>query len=209
MTISQMHELFELVQDHYNTAYFPEDEIAQFLNAGQKKIFNGLVFYGDSQSEPDTVKGVRYTSKFELDFSKQAILSNCILLDVDVVATAGLITNAAIDTATSRTTALITSVVNPSGVELKIVRSGEFREFKNNYFTNVEYSLARLGNAGIEVDGGAAETYQVSLIAEPLDMDLTEPIQPTLNGVHELIVVEGLRFAGFALSDELLMQIKG
>lgn len=209
MTIQSMHELFELVQDHFNTAYFPEEEITRFLNAGQKKIFNGLVFYGDSPSEPDTVKGVKYISKFELDPAKRAILSNCVLLDVDVVATAGLITNAAIDTATSRTTALITSVVNPNGDELKILREGEFNNFKKNYFTNAEYSLARLGNAGVLVDGGAAETYKVSLIAEPLDMDLTEPIQPTLNGVHELIVIEGLRLAGFAISDELLMQLKG
>jgi hypothetical protein len=203
-----MHELFELIQEHYNTPYFPEEEISMYLNAGQKKIFNDLVFYGDSQAEADVANGIRFIGKFEMDAEKMNILMNCVLLDQTVAAVSGEVTRTAIETATSRTPALITDVVDTSDNPITIVRQGEYREFKENYFTNAEYTLARLGGDGILIDGGGASDFKISFIAEPREMDLTEPVQPDLIGVHELIVAEGLRIAGYALNDEALIKLK-
>lgn len=208
MTIQSMIELFELVQDHYNTPYFPEEEITMFLNAGQKKIFNNLVFNGDSQVEPDVVQGIRYSGKFEMDVEKQNILSNCIVLDASIAAVGGVITRSAIETATNRIPALITSVVNTAGKEINIIRQAEYNDFKNNYFTANEYVLGRHGNGGIKIDGATTESFTVSFLAEPREMDLTTPVQPDLVGIHEVIVAEALRIAGYAVSDDQLKSIK-
>jgi hypothetical protein len=208
MNIQSMVELFELVQDHYNSPYFPEDQVVSFLNYGQKKIFNDIVLSGDSQAEPNVIEGIRYTGKFELDLEKQNILADCIYLDQDVAAVGGVVLFDDIDTAVGKTTALVTRVADASNDKIEIVRQAEYDEFKNNYFTNAEYTLGRFGNNGIVIDGATTETFKVSVLAIPADMDLTEPIQPTLRTVHEAIVIEGLKLAGFAVDDELLRNLK-
>lgn len=208
MNIQQMVALFELVQDHYNSPYFPEDQTVSFLNYGQKKIFNDIVFNGDSQAEPNVIEGVRYTGKFELDPEKQNILGDCIILDEEVVAVSGIVKFTAIDTASSRSAALLTKVTDNAGAKIEVVRQGEYNEFKDNYFTNAEYTLGRIGNGGIVIDGATTETFKISFIAEPAMMDLTEPVQPTLRSVHEAIVIEGLKLAGYAVDEELLIALK-
>ena len=208
MTIDSMVELFQLVQDHYNSPYFPDEQIVSFLNYGQKEIFNDLVLKGDSQAMPNAIEGVRYVGKHELDPAKIAILGDCFLIDQSVTAVGGIITFSAIEAVTTRTPVLITGLLDPSDAKIDILRQGEYHEFKENYFTKNDKTYARIGNGGIMPDGATTETFKVSCIVEPEDMDLSTPVQPTLRGVHEAIVIAGLNLAGYAVDEELLIQLK-
>ena len=214
MTVTEMHEWFDTIQDKVDTMYFTIHEKDQFINRAIQEFVNDLVSdLLDNPAGPTMVFGAIETTQ-PMSF----LLKPLMYLDLQVVATTGLVSdvdiNTALDTAASDTGLqyqTILSVADDTNAPVRFVRHNDYarnslNEFKQPTATKKVFRHAADGIMVSPTDNG---TYYITVIKEPKFVDYDAGIDTDLPDVaHDYVLAQALEHAGIASFDENLLRIK-
>ena len=206
MTVQQMHDWFDLIQDKVDTVYFTDDEKDEFLNRSTQMYVNNII---QQILPPNSVKRTRSLVDSTEQLSKKL---STITKDITVAHSTGAITYTAIEAQTSSTPILtILRVSDNAGNPATYVRHNDINRFEQNTFkqssgTNLKYSYV---DSGIKFLTAPTEAnINLTVVVKPAEIELgvTESNLPL--ETHDEIVAQALTLAGLGSMDENLIRIK-
>lgn len=219
LTISQMHELFDIVQDKFNEDYFVDDEKDVFLNHAQQLVVNEIIF---GEYYPN---GVNLPVAIEINSINSELLSEIIVGDLPVSCNAdGNLEKVAINSAiqseygSDTSYAIILSIfsggnatsINPN-VAIGYIPHNNISAFRNNDFKKPSSSkpyYRHAGNTLIIEPSAPNEELLVSLIRYPKKVSKLSGTDCELSYmIHEKVVAVALEYAGVATINEALIAI--
>ena len=215
MTVLEMHQWFDLIQDKVDEVYFTESEKDMFINRAIQIFINDVV--NAFLLNPQTGQVV-ISSLLEDTLNAAEVLRPLMVLDMSVTADAsGIITvdaiDAAIKTATGEedTFLHILNLANSNGIGLKYVRENDYYKFAVNDFkkATTTYPQYRISHKGIHVTPIDSGGYKLSVIKEPVKVNFDAQISTDLpETTHDYIMAIALELAGLSSKDEALLQMR-
>lgn len=220
MTVNEMLDWFDIIQDKSDSPFFNEAEKLQFLNRAQTKFVNEYIqAYFTSSRYPRI--GAKANSSVEESILGLEVLNPLIIPDISVSSDAnGKIThdsiNSGLQAITSDTTEFIAilSVGRESGANeypVRFVRHNDKLYFKNNVFkkgtaTDPVYTLS---DNSVKFDPVGIATYNFTVLKEPVQMETGTPTNSELPAfVHDRIIAIALDDAGVSSRDAALLQMQ-
>jgi hypothetical protein len=230
MTIQQMHDWFDIVQDKYNTPYFISEEKDSFINRAQSQIVSHILFnHFDpkdmQQPAPyQLLSGVENTKAFEQylypiicdDIRLNASNGAISFQDLSTEINAKLNIPAPVVTFVLRvsrfngTTAPVDKY-SPSVEEFDIVEyvaQGRKDRMADNFFLKPKTGSHKYSynNTGIKITLSSNDLYSISAIRNPIDVNYSLGINCELPVVmQERIMQRALNLAGVPTSDVMLL----
>lgn len=212
MTVQQMHDWFDLIQDKVDSVYFTDGEKDQFINRAIQIFMNSLIhrFTGSPEAE-EAVMNIA-----ESDQTIAQMLKPVTKVDASVASDgSSVILDATIDTAFSSVTYLhILSLARSSDDEpVNFVRHNDFYKFSANEFkqpstTKLYY---RFSDTGLVISPTqASTTFKISAILKPTEVVGPSTTSTNLpDNTHDYIMAKALELAGIGSMDENLLKIRG
>lgn len=216
MTLQEIHDFFDVVQDHYNEPYFLDGEKDSFINRAQEQFVNNIIFR-DILGEKDNPKGPQAIYGAEDSIFSNEILSPLITVDKSISSNASgskvLYTDISANLmhvfflrASSSNTGNITNTK-----KLRFIRFNDEGAFEDNTFKKGSTSKPyyKIGSDGIYLYPvtGATELMNITYIDKPTDVELgvQECIMPSYT--HKKIVTLALGIAGVPTENQVLMMM--
>lgn len=217
MTIQEMHELFDIVQDKYNEKYFTDAEKDVFLNRAHMMAVNEIIF-GEYY-----VNGINVTSGLEFSETQSGLLRPIIVSEEIITTNAESILtissiNQSIDskynddselmhlldiTAATGNTA-ITPETNIGYVRYNDYQSNKSNTFKKATATNPKFLLSSDGY--VIKPSAPSQPFYVSCIKSPREVDLGGSVSSELPvQLHDKIVAIALELAGITTESQALV----
>ena len=209
MTITEMSQLFDVLQDKYGSPYFLDSEKELFLNRAQIQYVNDLLLDNDGgiiniEQNQDTFKNIS-PLVFDLDFLRMDSLG---------IITKTAVTNKlqSVSTGASLLRELnVGWVIGTDKRPAKYVSKNDWYEFLNNFFKrpslkNPKYHENATDYRFEPIHPGAKIYFTVLKYPRPMSIgsststDLPE-------STHDDILVRALILAGVASRDELLVSL--
>lgn len=204
MTIQEMHDLFDILQDTYGSAYFTDTEKDLLLNRAQVALIEEYISPKKSNITPEQ-KSLILEDLDSIVYPLTGITS----------AANGNITAAQIQTVlntASSTTEPYLIILNATfgGEMAKFVRHNDYYKFQKNTFkaASTEYPQYRIFKDGLTFSPAAASAVELTVLKRPVDMALGVQESELPDKVHNDLVAIGIEFASIATRDEALLQIK-
>lgn len=212
MTIQEMHNWFDILQDKYQSPYFTDDEKDIFLNIAQLEYINSFIDDGEGINDSVERNSFIFTSFSPLVYS----IKNGLSMDSN-----GNVTIANITTELN----LLSGDTSPylyilncgigSGsnvLEANYVRHNDIYRLQQNDFkrastTNPQYSVDNQGLVFKPVDITA--NVIITVLKEPKKMTISAPsVNSELNSnCHNTIVAIAIDLAGVATREEALISL--
>lgn len=206
MTITEMHQLFDIISDKEGIPYFTDDEKDLLLNRAQIETIRELL---PDQLNPNAVNVE--TSSIVFDNVEDLVY------EVSGINTSsGELTKATINTALQAASGdsedywLILNV-SYDGKPCKHVRHNDWYKFQANDFKTASADVPQYRGLSsklvfLPVDDTAS--IGLTLLKNPVEVDLGTVTNCELpDSMHTRVVAIGLEFAGISARDEALMQI--
>jgi hypothetical protein len=213
MTIEQMYDWFNLMQDKVDSVYYESSEIDQFINRAIQDFINKVIhkFIQNPQGE------LVVDSALEETLNISEVLKPLRVLNLDVTETSGVILyddiESAIATRTGDDDALVLhtlSIVSPNGKPVRFVRDNDYSYLEQNVFKKAEsdYPTFRVGDTGLYIDPAETGNYVISVIKSPIEVCYDQGISTDLpSTTHDFVLAKALQLAGIASKDGDLTQV--
>lgn len=205
MTSTQMHQLFDIIQDKYNAPYFIQDEKDMLLNTAQTNLVNNLVFK-DYLGRADVPKGPQALYDVEDKIYSAELLRPIIVLDEAETPSSGKIAISG-----------LTGFLHLLGIRrtsddlpVRYMRQNNIGKFSQNTFKapssdKLYYSL---GATDIYIyPSSTTDAMKVSYIKEPNTIAYGSTDSNLPSSTHPRIVAYAIELAGIALYDEAMATI--
>jgi hypothetical protein len=217
MTIQEMHDYFNLVQDKFNDPYFVDTEIDVFINRAQEKFVNKLIFRDIlGVAIP---QGVQAITGLETTLQSDEILKTLITVDkaVTTTGTTGVkILYLDIDAALMHILSVKASPTNTAGTgtitnnkTLRFIRHNDEGKFEDNTFKQGSLSKPyyKIGSDGLYLypSTSVVENFLTSFITKPTDVDIAGTNSELPAYTHERLVAMAIEIAGIATESEAMM----
>lgn len=203
MTVREMLEWFDIIQDKSNSVYFLLEEKLEFLNRAQAKLVNEYYLYQDENIrsaqvlEPLTISDIAVSSSITGTISYS-----------DIVLAMG-----------GEQFLFIKSLAYNDVVPAKdvtYVRDNDFYKLENNIYTrsSLENPVYRISKSQIKVSPIIEGNFLITVIKSPREMifNETNPLVRVDSElpvfIHEEIVATALDSAGVASRDDVLLGMK-
>lgn len=200
MTIEQMHERFDILQDKYESPYFTESEKDHFINLAQDVVFKKLM---DAE-----IPQLGITKTFESNEIRMNAIRPFVVSDLAVSATAGLITNSDINTALDARVsgAELHRVANirAGGNHIRFVRHNDIGRIKRNkYLSGTEqYPIYTMDEQGFKIEPNTITSCTVSVLRKHNDVSFSGSTDSEFpEFVHPTILFDALLLAGVPIKD--------
>ena len=213
MTIQEMTEWFDIIQDKFDSPYFTDEEKELFLNRSQKDFINSYV------KSMQGVSVIEYPHQFTEMFQTLIEADIPVAVDVD-----GAIPLSSIEGQLSNNTGVL-HVMNVASASsgnintapntyVKWVRHNDFYKFTRNVFKNptLEAPVYTQSYKGINIKPSVfSEPFKVTVLRNPQDMSIANDISSEILDIydsHNRIVSIALDYAGVTSRDQALLQLK-
>lgn len=197
MTTTEMIERFRLVQDKFESPYFTDSEILNFLNAAQEEVF----------FENDKAYSRSGSNRKAQDPSQVGVTILRNLFNI-YISNSPAFTWQEMETTIGRRVYRIDNVTD-NGVPVIVPNVGD-SEFvnRNEFFGNDEdpILISHDGNTWTFKPEGTS-SKRISVITYPSNMNLTTQNSELGEIVHNDIIEEALNLAGIASRDQVIAQM--
>lgn len=214
MTVQEMHDYFDFIQDQKNEPYFLDEEKDLAINRAQERFVNDIIFR-DILGRGQTPKGVQALYGIEDRLQSDEIIRSLITpnkaVNSDILGTKILYSS--IDSKFMHILSIKASSSNTGNItqnkRIKFIRHNDEGAFEDNTFKKGSYSKPyyKIGSDGLYLypTTGVTENTIISYIFKPTDVELgvTECQLPAYT--HEKLVSLALVLAGIATEDEVLI----
>jgi len=216
MSIQEMHELFDIVQDKYNEKYFTSSEKDVMLNRAHLMAINEIIF-GEYY-----VNGINVISGIEFSETQSSLMMPLMVSEEIVSSSASsLITMASINSAiqskygdNSELMFILDITSAPGNTEITpetnigYVRFNDYQSNKSNTFKKATVLNPKflLTSNGYSIKPSApSQPFYISCIKSPRKVDIGGSVNSELPvQLHDKIVAIALELAGVATESQVL-----
>ena len=221
MTIQELHEYFDLIQDKYNTPAFISSEKDMFINSAQLRFVNDIIFkeilgYKKAPKNPQALYGLEET------LNTSELILPLIISDYSIsLPTNGIVPKSSIDSIANilapGTKAMHILNFNTgsnnnytNNIAFRWIRENDYGKFEANAFkspasTRPYVKLSYRGYRFIPTPTTSDFIY-VSFVRTPIEVSYDNNVTLELpEFTHFNIVALALELAGVATADEILM----
>lgn len=205
MTIEQMHERFDLIQDKYESPYFTSEEKDHFINLSQDALFLKLDFmpFDYLLQRKEVSRG------FESNEVNTQHLKNFIIDDLNITLSSGLASfediNSAIQNKTGGDEELFRVIsVSIDDLDARWVRHNDLNRFeRNKYLRGTEkYPIYTYNNDGLKIRPSSIQSCKVSVLRKHKDVSLENSIDSEFpESIHHKILYDALVLSGIPVKD--------
>lgn len=201
MTIEQMHDGFDLLQDKYESPYFTTTEKDYFINLAQDMLFSKLDF---SPQEYLLQKG-GISRSFESSEVNINNMKEFIVPNLTITLSSGLASFSDIDSAIGADSLYrVISVADSNGNDLKFVRHNDVnRHNRNKYLKGTtEYPIYTIDKEGIRVLPNSVTSVIVTALRKHNQVNHSSSIDSEFSEhLHHRILFDALILAGVPIKD--------
>lgn len=220
MTVQTLIDNFRLISDQKNAPYFTDENIVEFLNLAQERVFSR---YFENRSNV-SYQYQKPLMAFQLNDANMTVFAKLIYDKAAVNSSAnGVVTYTQINGASPATTDGIYQVLNVRTVVSNVEYEAQFKNWREvqSILRNVILTPTNLrplwtyeqssANGAIQLFPKQVLSVKVRILKNPATLDLDTPNQvPELaDFTHEEILYTALELAGIAMRDEFVYQGSG
>lgn len=212
MTIEQMHERFDLIQDKYESPYFTANEKDHFINLAQNSMYLKLDFTPfEYVGQQANVSRSFESSEFNSQHLKPFIIEG-----LDATPSTGVVTNdnlnSLIQSYTGDNSDEVHRVISVSvnGEDVRWVRHNDLNRFRRNKYLepNAEYPVFTYSDKGITIEPHS-NSCKVSVLRKHRDVSHENSISSEFpEHLHYKILYDALMLSGIPVKDFEMSALK-
>ena len=220
MTIAEMDNWFDIIQDKSDSAYFTDSEKEVFLNRAQDKFVRDRLYQVSNPSQQNVQQPSLTVSSLEEESAGLSLIRTIKYSNLDITSDAnGFISNSSLNSLLDSTSGqpnnsymyVLGLRLTSGDVLLKYTRLNDFSKLQQNSFKSAtdSYPQYTLGFNGLQTWPQNTKTCKIDLVKTPRAMSIGSSISSELpEETHDYIMAIALADAGIAIREPELARFK-